>query len=72
MAQIFEYERATVPLSITLDAVTYMRLTKMARACGAEPVMLAASIVHDVLKDDAMNEAESAGCPAVITIERGN
>lgn len=39
-------------VTIALDAVTAARLRNLANMCHAAPTSVAASLLHDVLKDD--------------------
>lgn len=39
-------------ISIPVDAETYRRLTSLADICHADPKKVAASLLHDILKDD--------------------
>lgn len=39
-------------LRVPLDAATVARLHGLADMCHAEPISIAASLLHDVLKDD--------------------
>lgn len=39
-------------IPIPLDPATFTRLCALARACGAHPIDIAASLLHDVLKDN--------------------
>lgn len=49
---------------IALDDVTVARLIELAEACGADPNIVAAAIVRDVLEDDALaHDADLASAP---------
>jgi predicted transcriptional regulator len=47
-----EDEQGVAWLSIPLSAETRERLRHLADICHADPVQVAASLLHDVLKDD--------------------
>jgi hypothetical protein len=50
-------------ISIPLDAQTADRLTHLSDECHADPVSVAASLLHDVLADD-----EEANLPTAIAV----
>ena len=52
MANLFEDPQDTVWISIPLDGETAARLQSLSNDCHAEPVSVAASLLHDLLKDD--------------------
>jgi predicted transcriptional regulator len=62
MAEILKKER-TVWVSIPLDPETAARLQNLSDFCHAEPVKVAASLLHDILKDD-----EEYNLPAAISV----
>lgn len=50
-------------IEIELDSLTAERLERLARACGeADPMTIAASLLHDILRDD--EETNCLGRPA--------
>lgn len=53
MADLLEDPNETVWISIPLDGETAARLRYLSDICHAEPTCVAASLLHDVLKDDA-------------------
>jgi predicted transcriptional regulator len=48
----FDEEEERVPFSIALDGETIDRLMRLSDACHADPRKVAASLLHDLLKDD--------------------
>ena len=46
-------------IEIELDAATQERLDDLARVCGADARQIAASLLHDILRDDAIAHAEA-------------
>jgi hypothetical protein len=53
-------EEETVWFSIPLSSATIDRLMALSDICHADPVKVAASLLHDVLKDDEEANAEAA------------
>lgn len=47
-----------VPFSMLLDETTMERLRRLSDVCDADPRSVAASLLHDILQDDA--EAEGS------------
>lgn len=41
-----------VTLQVTIDHATWGRLFRLAEFCKGDPVQIAASLLHDILKDD--------------------
>lgn len=46
-------EDQTIIIRIPLDGETAARLRNLSNICHADPVSVAASLLHDVLKEDA-------------------
>lgn len=64
MSIIEFFEREDAVLRIKLDPATKARLLQLADMCDAEPEKIAASMLHDILQDDAMAEANIPPRPA--------
>jgi hypothetical protein len=45
-------------ISVPLDGETAARLLNLSDVCHAEPVSVAASLLHDILKDDEIAHTE--------------
>ncbi len=63
MANLLKDPQDTVWISIPLDSATAARLQNLSDACHAAPTNVAASLLHDVLKDD-----EAENLPAAIAV----
>lgn len=68
MKDHFEDPKETVWISIPLDAETAARLLNLSNFCQAEPVSVAASLLHDVLKDDEEVNVQAAIAVGTATI----
>lgn len=62
MRILTDEEEEKVPFSIPLDGETIDRLMRLSDICHADPRAVAASLLHDILKDD-----EAAHEPAAPT-----
>jgi hypothetical protein len=64
MANFIEDPEETVWIRVPLDGVTAARLQNLADDCHAVPTTIAASLLHDLLRDDCeahyLLEAEPA------------
>lgn len=56
-------DQPTLWIKIPLDGDTVRRLANLSDICHADPVRVAASLLHDVLADD-----EEANIPAAIAV----
>ena len=63
MANLIEDPKETVWISIPLDGVTAARLQNLSDVCHAAPINVAASLLHDILKDD-----EEANLPVALAV----
>lgn len=61
MADLLEDQNPVVWISIPLDGETAARLQNLSDVCHAAPTNIAASLLHDILKDD-----EEANLPVAI------
>lgn len=52
MANLIEDPEDTVWIRIPLDSVTAARLQNLSDDCHAAPTTIAASLLHDLLRDD--------------------
>lgn len=52
MADLLDDQKPVVWISIPLDGETAARLQNLSDVCHAPPVNIAASLLHDILKDD--------------------
>lgn len=50
---------STVTFPVSLDLITVERLMRLAEVCQDAPTRIMASILHDVLKDDASENGEA-------------
>jgi hypothetical protein len=55
-------------ISIPLDAETAARLAHLSDECHADPVSVAASLLHDVLADDEAAHSPGATAPGSLTL----
>lgn len=55
-------------INIPIDAETAERLQNLSGHCGADPVSVASSLLHDILKDDEDAHFLSAAPPPTGTI----
>jgi hypothetical protein len=63
MAKLFIDDEDVVWFSIPLDGATIDRLMNLADVCHAEPVKIAASLLHDILREDAdAHELQAPAC----------
>lgn len=62
MTSLLKDENEVIWISIPLDSETAARLMNLSDECHAEPVSVAASLLHDLLKDD-----EESNLPAAIS-----
>ena len=60
MGECTDSEEEIVWFSIPLNGETIERLMMLSDICHADPVKVAASLLHDVLKDDEEANAEAA------------
>jgi predicted transcriptional regulator len=63
MAHLIDEAEEMTWISIPLDPQTAARLRNLSDACHAAPTNIAASLLHDILKDD-----EEANLPAAIAV----
>ena len=61
MADLLNDTNDTIWISIPLDAATAARLQSLSDVCHAAPTNVAASLLHDILKDD-----EEANLPTAL------
>lgn len=61
MANLLEDQQPVVWISIPLDGETAARLQNLSDVCHAPPTNVAASLLHDILKDD-----EEANLPTAL------
>jgi hypothetical protein len=59
MCDLFD-EDEVVMFSIPLNRATIERLMNLSAICHADPIKVAASLLHDVLKDDDEANAEAS------------
>ena len=52
MADLLKDQNAVIWISIPLDGETAARLQSLSDVCHAAPTNVAASLLHDILKDD--------------------
>lgn len=52
MADLLEDQKPVVWISIPLDGETAARLQNLSDVCHAPPTNVAASLLHDILKED--------------------
>ena len=52
MADLLKDQNDLVWISVPLDAKTAARLQNLSNFCREEPISVAASLLHDILKDD--------------------
>lgn len=58
-----ETDDTVVWFSIPLDGATIDRLMNLSNVCHAEPVKVAASLLHDILKDDEESNGPEISAP---------
>jgi hypothetical protein len=68
MENLMEDPQDTVWISIPLDPLTAARLRNLSDVCHADPIGVAASLLHDVLAEDDEAHSPSGAEAGAITI----
>ncbi len=68
MGNHLEDRQETVWISVPLDAETAARLRNLSDVCHAAPTHVAASLLHDILKDDEIYNLPAAVAAGDVTL----
>ena len=68
MKKRFDQEEEVVWISIPVSCETAARLRNLSDVCHADPVAVAASLLHDVLEDDEAANEDAVAAVEVLSV----